>query len=172
MDCPTCSEGLTALLDGELEPADRELIQQHLDACPQCDEEHRSSLYASGLVDRLPQIDPDPDLWQGIQSEIGRNDWSLQHFHSIVFGRWRPAMAAAGLGALLLGLSFFLPADERPNTDAERLLNSFLQERQRLDRVHTVSFEEEREDFIDPPLYPNPFAEPQRDRTRNPFASE
>lgn len=81
-------------------------------------------------------------------------------------------MAAAGLGALLLGLSFFLPADERPHPEAEQLLNSFLQERQQLDRVRTVSFEEEPEGIVDPPLYPNPFAEPQLDRTRNPFASE
>ena len=172
MDCPSCSEGLTAYLDGELEPGDRELIQQHLDACPQCHEEYISSLHASRLVDGLPQIDPDPDLWQGISSAIERSDWSLQHLHSLLFGRWSPAMAAAGLGALLLGLSFFLPADERPNVEAERLLNSFLQERHRLDRGRTVSFREGPEGLIDPPLYPNPFAEAERDRKRNPFTSE
>ena len=172
MDCPTCSEGLTAYLDGELGFAERESIRKHLDACPRCREEHRSSLYASRLVDRLPQIHPDPDLWRGISDQIGRNDWSLNHLQSLLFGRWSPAMAAAGLGALLLGLSFFLPADERPHPEAEHLLNSFLQERQQLDRVRTVSFEEEPEGIVDPPLYPNPFAEPQLDRTRNPFASE
>ncbi len=172
MDCPVCSEGLTAFLDGELEPAERELIQQHIDACPQCSEESRSSLYASQLIERLPQIDPDPDIWQGISSEIGRSDWSLQHFHSLLFGRWTPAMAAAGLGALLLGLSFFLPAEERPNTEAEQLLDSYLQERQRIDRVRTVSLEAEPEGSLYLPLHPNPFAEPQRDLKRNPFAPE
>ena len=42
MDCPACSEGLTAFLDGELAPSDRELVQQHLEACPQCSQEFES----------------------------------------------------------------------------------------------------------------------------------
>ncbi len=172
MDCPACSEGLTAFLDGELAPSDREFVQQHLEACPQCSQEFESSLYASQLIERLPQIDPDPDLWQGIRSEIGGSDWSLSHLHSLLFGRWSPAMAAAGLGALLLGLSFFLPADERPHAEAERLLDSYIQERQSVDRVRTVSFETEREESLYVPLHPNPFAEPRRDLKRNPFAAE
>jgi len=83
------------LVDGLLEPADREALERHLDACAACRssaDELRSLLHrAQGLG----PLRPDRDLLPGIRARIDRRR---------AFPRWLVAAAAA---AFLVGAVWF-----------------------------------------------------------------
>ena len=51
-------DALSALLDGELSPAQQETARDHLVACPECTEELAAVGQARSWVRGLPQVDP------------------------------------------------------------------------------------------------------------------
>jgi anti-sigma factor RsiW len=109
MNCRSCSEALTALLDNELALDEQEIVQSHLSGCPECKKEYDSLHRASRLTERVEPVPFNPALWNRIQSEISaQRSGPMAFVRTLFLPLWRPAMVAAGalLIALLLFVSF------------------------------------------------------------------
>lgn len=161
MECRTCSESLSALLDGEVSHAEAEPLESHLHECTRCFQEYESLLYSYDLVDRLTTTltDPRPALWESIHSEIaprqtGRHDsWLPFKIH------WLPLAGALGiisLGAISASLFFV----ETPNSELKHSFQRYLQER------------ESRQEEAMQSASRNPFRTHEHDLEGNPFRSE
>jgi len=76
MDCRVISELLAAYLDGEVTPREREQIQTHLSACPQCRRELEALAAAQkglrqALKEMAAQATPPPESWDRIRQQVG-----------------------------------------------------------------------------------------------------
>jgi predicted anti-sigma-YlaC factor YlaD len=58
--CKDIQEKLSAFIDDELPPAERGLVERHLQACPSCAEEATSLRKISDLLDSIPNENPAP----------------------------------------------------------------------------------------------------------------
>ncbi len=155
MECRTCSESLTALMDAELSRDQAKEVEIHLTECAQCHEEYQSLLDSQKWVERIKPLQLNPDLWTRIHSEITdvstqESNWLLG-LRSFLGVRWMP-IAAGTLGITFLSLFFVY---ER-NMDMERALQTYLQEREQQE-IAEVSVSR---NTVSPALqaaYPNPF---------------
>ena len=155
MECRTCSESLTALMDAELSRDQAKEVESHLTECAECHEEYQSLLDSHQLVERIRPLKLNPDLWTRIHAEI--TDFRTQESSWILglrsfFGvRWMP-VAAGILGVAFLSLFFVY----QRNMETERALQAYLQEREQLELVK-VSVSRDTSNPVLQPAYPNPF---------------
>lgn len=75
MKCKDISELLTAYLDNEVTPEEREQIQAHLSACPHCREELEvlaatQSQLRRALESAAAEVAPTPQAWAGIERRL------------------------------------------------------------------------------------------------------
>lgn len=179
MECRACSETLTALIDGELSSEERERTDEHLDGCWACRREYESLLYSYSLVDSLPLLEPEPQLWQRIRREIEvdvaparthERRMSFFNLRDLLPRRWVPATAV--LGVLAIGLSVALLVNPDPQrAEVERALRAYVQDRENGDLEHRNVFRRVRA-LGSAEARTNPFARPVGSLERNPFSLE
>jgi hypothetical protein len=114
-NCEDIRESLGGWLDGELSPADTQVIRLHLENCVEC-EEHRRQMarldasLKSLTVSNARQVDFEP-FWRGVQERITtKRSWQeevVQWFHSAFAG---PGLAW-GVPAVILMLIGVLSFD-------------------------------------------------------------
>ena len=99
------SELLAAYLDGEVTPKEREQIQAHLSACPQCRRELEALATAQkglrqALKEMAAQATPPPELWDRIKQRAGIKNKVEQPAPKRLF----PALITVPLSIFLLAI--------------------------------------------------------------------
>jgi len=134
MNCRSCSDALTALLDNELALDEQETVQSHLSGCPECKKEYDSLRWAFGLTERVEPLQFNPSLWNRIHNEItAERSGPVAYIKTLFLPRWRPIVAA--VGAVLIALFLFISF---PNNSVDPALEEeftqFLKEREMISR--------------------------------------
>jgi len=100
MSCKACKQLLEDLIDGELSGAERFKVEQHIRECKECRREVEFLQCLSRDVACLPKgIQPDKDLWPGIEAEIikaprSKSEWCVRGRKDLE-GKWERNKAAA-----------------------------------------------------------------------------
>ena len=118
--CPA-SERLSALLDGDLPPAESESLRAHGAGCARCTAALAELGALVSAARGLDSPEPPPTLWMGVEGSLARADspgwWSWSAWSS-----WRPFAAGALVGAAALALLLAaLPGVRRPPAGAPLL---------------------------------------------------
>ena len=167
MECRTCSESITAFVDGELDGKERAGIEGHLSQCESCRAEHQSLRYAQDLIDRIPVLDLSPELWPKIDSGLtalkARQSIHPAKSQSLLKCRWLPVAATLLLGVLT---SFFLLYHANPSS-LRLELDTYVRERDQLKTERRVPLSD-----LSRPTHYNPFAVHAHILVRNPFVAE
>jgi len=71
-DCRTCKDHMIEALYGDLGPADKEVFDRHLGACPECASEYSLLGATLRLMDRRERPDPGPEFWDGYWDRLSR----------------------------------------------------------------------------------------------------
>ncbi len=122
MKCDEIKMLLSALVDNELTPEQKQMVADHLTSCDDCSNEYGRLLKLKEVTNQMKSLDlPDrlwAGYWQGIYNRIERGiGWiflSLGAMVLLAFGFWRllndffldsrpPLPLKIGLGALILG---------------------------------------------------------------------
>jgi len=171
MECLTCTESLTAFMDGELSPDQAKNIESHFTQCTPCHDDYRSLLHTYQLVEQVDLLELNPDLWTRIHSEItdlspSESTW-LASLRSLFGIRWVP-IAAGTLGVAFLSLFFV----NQPNPEVQqKAFDKYVREREQLElpRVPVSPNASSLELRI---AYPNPFIVSDNRPQENPFKLE
>jgi predicted anti-sigma-YlaC factor YlaD len=161
MDCEQCSENLTALLDGELSPADSQRIESHLRLCRVCSEELQSLREAAEfLQSHHRDLVPSRGAWNMVRARIGERG-AAPVARPSVFNRFRWAMVALAVVAIFaFGYTEYQQIEER---NFERYVTQYVHEREtQITRQATTKN----------PYESNPFLEVKETVVGNPFLSE
>jgi len=104
MMCPHMEATLNEYVDGTLAARDRAPVEAHLAGCAGCRVAVADLRSLSAAAASLPKIiEPGRDLWAGIEARMRqRATWNVQRV-------WRPALAAAAVLVIVLGLYRLLP---------------------------------------------------------------
>ena len=170
MECLTCTESLTAFMDGELSPAQAKKVESHFTQCTPCHDDYQSLLHTYQLVEQVGLLELDPNLWTRIHSEItdlspSESTW-LASLRSLFGIRWVP-IAAGTLGVVFLSLFFV----NQPNPKIQDAFDEYVREREQLElpRVRVSQNASSLELRI---AYPNPFIVHNPRPQENPFKLE
>ncbi|MCH7802526.1 MAG: zf-HC2 domain-containing protein [Acidobacteria bacterium] len=170
MECLTCTESLTAFMDGELSPAQAKKVESHFTQCTLCHDDYQSLLHTYQLVEQVGLLELDPNLWTRIHSEItdlspSESTW-LASLRSLFGIRWVP-IAAGTLGVVFLSLFFV----NQPNPEIQDAFDEYVREREQLElpRVRVSQNASSLELRI---AYPNPFIVSDNRPQENPFKLE
>ena len=170
MECLTCTESLTAFMDGELSPDQAKNVEIHVTQCTPCHDDYQSLLHTYQLVEQVGLLDLDPDLWTRIHSEI--TDVSPSEFTWLaslrsLFGiRWVP-IAAGTLGVAFLSLFLI----NQPDPEVQQAFREYVREREQLE-VPRVRVSQNASNLELRTAYPNPFIVHDRRPQDNPFKLE
>ncbi len=170
MECLTCTESLTAFMDGELSPDQTKKVEIHFTQCTPCHDNYQSLLHSYQLVKQVGLLELDPDLWTRIHSEItdaspSESTW-LASLRSLFAIRWVP-IAAGTLGVVFLSL--FLV--NQPKTEIQQAFREYVREREQLE-VPRVRLSQNASSLELRTAYPNPFIVQDRIPQENPFKLE
>jgi hypothetical protein len=101
MTCDRFEDRLSALMESDVTPAERQLLESHADACERCGPllaEMRDLVRDAGM---LPELQPSRDLWDGIAARIEAPVVELGSRQAPAGARrgpsWRLAAAAAAV---------------------------------------------------------------------------
>ncbi len=110
-DCLWVLSQLSAWHDGELDPDERERVEQHLRVCSTCAREARALAAVDRLVRELPVEWPEPAYWPDLRASVAdaRGARSAERPEERLFSwipgiRWNEALAGASLAAALVTL--------------------------------------------------------------------
>lgn len=104
---------LSALLDGELPPAERDRVAAHLRACPECAEQRTLLERAVSALTLVPGIEPSPDLRRRVLAAAeARPPGLADRFRAFLSPRFLVPAGAAAVAALVLLV--FAPGVEAP----------------------------------------------------------
>ncbi len=170
MDCLTCTESLTAFMDGELSPDQARKVEIHFTQCTPCYDDYQSLLHTYQLVEQVGLLDLDPDLWTRIHSEItdvspSESTW-LASLRSLFGIRWVP-IAAGTLGVAFLSLFLI----NQPDPEVQQAFREYVREREQLE-VPRVRVSQNASSLELRTAYPNPFVVHVRGPQDNPFKLE
>jgi len=106
MNCELCTENLTAYLDHELDRAELDGVQEHLDGCPVCRKEMRGLADAMRFVEsRAEPLEPRLALWLNVRSRIrsapapaGARWFGLLRVYWLMAAATAAAALAVGIG--------------------------------------------------------------------------
>jgi ferric-dicitrate binding protein FerR (iron transport regulator) len=90
MDCQGIRETLYEYHKGWCGPQEARAVEAHLAGCPDCQAEARSAQSCLSLLHALPEVDPAPEIWKKISSQLTPR-------RAAAFRYRFPAAAAAGL---------------------------------------------------------------------------
>jgi hypothetical protein len=71
-ECRECRDRMIEALYGELAPADRDRLERHREACPDCAAEMAALAGTLRLMDKRERPDPGPEFWQGYWDRLSR----------------------------------------------------------------------------------------------------
>jgi len=178
MKCESCTEDLTAYLDGELPLSRAEEISAHLRDCGPCSEELRELRLAGEFVKaHALSLEPQPYLWNNLRGRIGGmpeqraapgllQSWFAQ--------RWLAAAASlAAAVALTLGIRGYL-GYRQSQRSLQNYMVSYIQQRESQLRMPAAAAGFEgvfRTAAFDGAAPHNPFADTQSVSFDNPFRS-
>jgi len=170
MECLTCTESLTAFMDGELSPDHAKKVESHFAQCTPCHDDYQSLLHTYQLVEQVGLLELDPDLWTRIHSEItdvspSESTW-LANLRSLFVIRWVP-IAAGTLGVVFLSLFFV----NQPNQEVQQAFREYVREREQLE-IPRVRVSQNASSLELRTAYPNPFIVHVRGPQKNPFKLE
>ncbi len=171
MECLTCTESLTAFMDGELSPDHAKKVESHFVQCTPCHDDYQSLLHTYQLVEQVGLLELDPDLWTRIHSEItdvspSESTW-LANLRSLFVIRWVP-IAAGTLGVVFLSLFFV----NQPNPEVQqKAFDEWFTERVQLE-VPRVRVSQNASSLELRTAYPNPFIVQVHRSQENPFKLE
>ena len=170
MDCLTCTESLTAFMDGELGPDQAKKVEIHFTQCTPCHDDYHSLLHTYQLVEQVGLLELDPDLWTRIHSEItdlspSESTW-LASLRSLFGIRWVP-IAAGTLGVVFLSLFFI----NQPKPEIQQAFREYVREREQSD-VPRVRVSQNASSLELRTAYPNPFIVQVSRSQENPFKLE
>ncbi len=102
MDCETAKGLLSSYFDGELDPADRKLVAEHVETCSACSRE--LELFAK--LDRDSRLlyvpDPPPEMWDGVVRRLTRE--TTRRAISSAFSRRQLLVATGAVAFSALGV--------------------------------------------------------------------
>ena len=170
MECLTCTESLTAFMDGELSPDQAKNVEIHVTQCTPCHDDYQSLLHTYQLVEQVGLLDLDPELWTRIHSEItdvspSESTW-LASLRSLFGIRWVP-IAAGTLGVAFLSLFLI----NQPDPEVQQAFREYVREREQLE-VPRVRVSQNASSLELRTAYPNPFIVDDRRPQDNPFKLE
>jgi len=170
MECLTCTESLTAFMDGELSPDQAKKVEIHFTQCTPCHDDYQSLLHTFQLVAQVGLLELDPDLWTRIHSEItdvspSESTW-LANLRSLFGIRWVP-IAAGTLGVVFLSLFFV----NQPNQEVQQAFLEYVREREQM-AVPQVRVSQNASSLELSTAYPNPFIVHHPRPQENPFKLE
>ncbi|TDI11499.1 MAG: hypothetical protein E2P07_05465 [Acidobacteria bacterium] len=170
MECLTCTESLTAFMDGELSPDQAKKVESHFTQCTPCHDDYRSLLHTYQLVEQVDLLELNPDLWTRIHSEItdlspSESTW-LASLRSLFGIRWVP-IAAGTLGVVFLSLFFV----NQPNQEVQQAFLEYVREREQM-AVPQVRVSQNASSLELSTAYPNPFIVHHPRPQENPFKLE
>ncbi len=170
MECLTCTESLTAFMDGELSPDQAKNVEIHVTQCTPCHDDFQSLLHTYQLVEQVGLLDLDPDLWTRVHSEItdvssSESTW-LASLRSLFGIRWVP-IAAGTLGVAFLSLFLI----NQPDPEVQQAFREYVREREQLE-VPRVRVSQNASNLELRTAYPNPFIVHDRRPQDNPFKLE
>jgi len=181
MDCKSCTEDMTAYLDGELNRARFREIEGHLEGCLPCLEELESLKRSGRLVEsHLPELEPKPEIWNNLTAKIAAAQETKRRGGLLSFcaaHRWKAAAAAIAASVVLAtGLWGFWNHQQ-----SEKALRQYMSEyiQKRDSHIHatrarasdargeTRTADSDHAEYSD-----NPFVEVRAEPFDNPFRSE
>ncbi len=101
----TCTEAQARLglhVDGELPPDQAEALQQHLAACPACQEEHAAIRQLATALSNAQRASVPPRLWPAIDQSLDRPRDALRRIRGTPAKWRRPWVLGAAAGVVLL----------------------------------------------------------------------
>lgn len=107
--CEKYIEQIHLAIDGDLSEEAQVAFTSHLAECAECRDEYTFMKNILGETANLPRsIQPDRDLWSGIQSRIDVTSKSAEvvPFPKSAIRRWAPLMAAAAVFLVIAGLNY------------------------------------------------------------------
>jgi anti-sigma factor RsiW len=181
MNCKSCSEELTAYLDGELQQTRFREVEGHIERCQHCLEQLESLRRSSRFVERhLQELEPGPEIWNDLVARIAASR-AVTHspgLLGLISGRpWLTACLALAasivLGVALLGLWNYRQSEQV----LQQYMSSYIQERDLAEQtVHAIAPETNPEfrtvDAQHLEYRDNPFVEVSDEEFQNPFRSE
>ena len=170
MECLTCTESLTAFMDGELSHDLAKNVETHVTQCTPCHDDYQSLLHTYQLVEQVGLLDLDPGLWTRIHSEItdvspSESTW-LASLRSL-FGIRLVPIAAGTLGVAFLSLFLI----NQPDPEVQQAFREYVREREQLE-VPRVRVSQNASSLELRTAYPNPFIVDDRRPQDNPFKLE
>jgi predicted anti-sigma-YlaC factor YlaD len=117
MECWTCTEALSARLDGEAEPAAAAEVDEHLAICPKCQAWYADASLLTRRV-RVRAVTPTPDLVGAVLAEAGPRRRPVA----------RIALAGVGLVQLLLAVAQLFGTDVHVHNGGETLTGHLINE--------------------------------------------
>lgn len=128
-------EELSALLDGELAPADRARVEEHLAACAECAAVRAELSRALGSLRTVEPIEPSAGLRRRVLAAVDAEPLgAAARFRALLSPRfWVPAAAA-----LAAGLALFFAASRPEGADADLEIAERLELLQDYDVVATA----------------------------------
>lgn len=170
MDCKSCTENLTAYLDGELSTANSAQMRSHLAKCSSCADELRGFQEASDFVDSHKcELDLRPGSWNAVRArlpDVNSPSW----IELLAPNRWRVAFAALACVAILtLGYLWYQQVQER---DLNAYINRYITARESSRSYHYVIAGADDGYNSANLSVDNPFIEVKASLDVNPFRSE
>jgi hypothetical protein len=102
MDCETAKGLLSSYFDGELDPADRKPVAEHVERCSACSRE----LELLAKLDRESRLlyvpDPPPEIWEGVVRRLTRQ--TTRRAISSAFSRRQLLVATGAVAFSALGV--------------------------------------------------------------------
>lgn len=117
MECGTCTEALSARLDGEAEPVAAAEVDEHLAVCPKCQAWYADASLLTRRV-RVRPVTPTPDLVGAVLAETGPRRRPIV----------RLALGAIGLVQLLLAVAQLFGVDVHAHNAGETLTGHLINE--------------------------------------------
>jgi anti-sigma factor RsiW len=181
MDCKSCSEEMTAYLDGELERARFREVEGHLEGCLPCLEQLESLKQSSRLVEHhLQEVEPRPEIWNNLAARIVASQAessSTGMLRLFIRHRWLTACAALA-GAVVLAVGVWgLWNYQQSEQMLRQYMSSYVKERDLQEQAFQSAAADANPEFRTADVQhleytDNPFVEVSDEEFQNPFHSE
>src|SRR5579871_968668 len=101
--CAQSTETLSAYADGDLPPAETQVLRAHVADCPRCTVSLAELRAMSAAARTLERPEPPPTLWAAVEGEMARHDrpWWM----SLRLFGWGALAGAAAVSVIALGLA-------------------------------------------------------------------